>query len=148
MKQQNSRNVQAIANIIKKLKSSSGSKRDKYISKVKKQFKFDDNEKWVVTKLRMLLFRQEVDLDLLQIQKSRKSSPKKQKSYVTKSPKDSILMEAQRLKERKEYILVGKVARNNNNEKGRNKVSHTRTKQEKVRRKRQTLEEKQLTKLR
>ena len=49
--------TRAIINIIKRLKTSSGLKREKYLSMVRKEFKLSINEKWVVTKLRMMPVR-------------------------------------------------------------------------------------------
>ena len=66
----------AIINIIKKLKISSGAKREKYMNMVRNEFNLGKNEKWVITKLRMMLVRLDVGLELLQIKKS--ESPKQQ----------------------------------------------------------------------
>ena len=144
-----SRYIQAIVNIIKKLKSSSGSQREKFISKVKKQFNFDDKEKWVVTKLRMILFRLEVDVQLLQIKSRKGCEAINKKQCQPNIQKETILMKAQRLKEKKDNILAGKdrkVQKSKTN--GSTKVSPQRTSSAKIRKPRQSLEDKQLAKLR
>jgi hypothetical protein len=46
--------TKAVINIIKKLKISTGSKREKYINIVRNEFNLANNEKWVITKLRMI----------------------------------------------------------------------------------------------
>ena len=78
---------------------------------------------------------------LLQIRKWRKLSPRKQKTAVTKPKKETILMKAQKLKVLRDDILTGKTK--HNVVKNKNKV-----KQGKSRKQRQTLEEKQMSKLR
>ena len=139
MNKQDSRYVQSIANIIKKLQSCSLSKKETYRSKVKKQFKMEDNEKWVVTKLRMILFRLNVDIEHFQIPLPRKSSPKKQYSSIKHSKRETVIIKAQKLKEKKDEIFVGNV--------DGNRIRQLRTKENK-RRGRPSLEDKQLSKLR
>ena len=148
MKQNNSRYAQAISKIINKLKSSSGFQREKYISKVKKQFKLDENEKWVVTKLRMILFRMEMDFELFQIQKPTKTRRLMLKEI--KSPKETILIKAVGMKESKGRLMDKQVAKKktNNQEGKRENTKDMKTTKQKVRKSRLTLEEKQLNKLR
>ena len=62
--------TKAIINIIKKLKTSTGSKREKYIKMVCNEFNLDKNERWVITKLRMMIVRLDADFELLQIRTS------------------------------------------------------------------------------
>ena len=73
--------TKAIINIIKKLKISSGAKREKYMSMVRNEFNLGNNEKWVITKLRMMLVRLDAGLELLQIKKSESTKTKK-RQYV------------------------------------------------------------------
>ena len=143
-----SRYIQAVSNVIKHLKSSSGSKREKFISKVKKQFKFDDTEKWVVTKLRMILFRMEADFNLLQINSGNDKKKKQKKKCEPKSQKETILMKAQRLKEKKDGIINEKLKIMQRNKENQNtKLQTKESKQLKTRKPRQRLEDKQLAKL-
>jgi uncharacterized membrane protein SirB2 len=75
--------TKAIINIIKKLKISSGAKREKYMNMVRNEFNLEKNEKWVITKLRMMLVRLDAGLELLQIRKSESTKAKK-RQYVAK----------------------------------------------------------------
>ena len=68
--------TKAIINIIRKLKTSTGSKREKYRNMVRTEFNLEKNEKWVLTKLRMMLVRLDAGLELLQITKSDKTRTK------------------------------------------------------------------------
>ena len=69
--------TKAIINIIKKLKITSGTKREKYLNMVRNEFNLGKNEKWVITKLRMMLVRLDAGLELLQIRKSESTKTKK-----------------------------------------------------------------------
>ena len=144
MKTKESRGIKAIVNIIKKLQSSSGTKREGFISKVKKQFNLDDQERSVITKLRMILFRMEADIDILQICSKTQSKNVKLKSSQT----ETILMKAQRLKAKKKELLAGNVRKMHkiNDRKGATDAPHNIS--ENTRKPRQRLEEKQLAKLR
>ena len=75
--------TKAIINIIKKLKISTGAKREKYMNMVRNEFNLGKNEKWVFTKLRMMLVRLDADLELLQIRKSETPKTKK-RQHVAK----------------------------------------------------------------
>jgi hypothetical protein len=75
--------TKAIINIIIKLKISSGTKREKYMNMVRNEFHLEKNEKWVITKLRMMLVRLDAGLELLQIRKSESTKTKK-RQYVSK----------------------------------------------------------------
>ena len=75
--------TKAIINIIKKLKISTGAKREKYMNMVRNEFSLAKNEKWVITKLRMMLVRLDAGWELLQIRMS--ESPRTDKrQYVAK----------------------------------------------------------------
>merc|ERR1712129_594255 len=69
--------TKAIVNIIRKLKTSTGLKREKYMNMVRTEFNLEKNEKWVITKLRMMLVRLDAGLELLQITTSEKNRTKK-----------------------------------------------------------------------
>ena len=129
--------VNAVVNIIKKLQSSSGSQRKMFMSKVKKQFNLDDKERWVITKLRMILFRMKVDVEVLQIKT--KEDRKVTKPHKSMSQKETILMKAHRLKEKKDEMFSVNV---------RTKSRSSKNISEKTRKHRQRLEDKQLAKLR
>ena len=142
-----SKYVNAIVNIIKKLQSSSGSQRKMFMSKVKKQFNLDDKERWVITKLRMILFRMKVGVELLQIKS--KEERKVTKPHKSMSQKETILMKAQRLKEKNDKILSGNVRTiQKSNEKTGTKSRFPKNFSEETRKPRQRLEDKQLAKLR
>ena len=145
MKTKESRGIKAIVNIIKKLQSSSGSKREGFISTVKKQFNLDVQERWVLTKLRMILFRMEADVDILQIRSKTQSKNVK----LTSSQTETILMKAQRLKAKKNELLTGNVRKmhKSNGRKGA-KENAPKNISEKTKKNRQRLVDKQLAKLR
>ena len=143
MLQQKYRCIQAVSNIIKKLKSSSGLKREKYISETKKLFKLDENEKWVVTKLRMILVRLQANMELLQIEKKKRSSPKKRYAVVQKQSLTTVIVKTQETGELKEIFKGNKGTKQQNCLK-----NQSRLKQQKARKPRKSLEEKQLSKLR
>ena len=70
--------MQIISEIIKRIKTSSGSERDEILNSVRKHFQVEEGEKWVVTKLRMILFRMKGDIETFHLSKSK--NPKKSKS--------------------------------------------------------------------
>ena len=51
------RTIQVISEIIKRIKGSFGSERDEILKSVKENFQMESDEKWVVTQLRMILFK-------------------------------------------------------------------------------------------
>ena len=59
--------VKAVKNIIQKLQTTTGLKKDKYMSMVCNEFNLGKNEKWVITKLRMILVRLDAGLEHLQM---------------------------------------------------------------------------------
>ena len=69
--------TKAIINIIKKLKISTGLKREKYMNMVRNEFNLGKHEKWVIRKLRMMLVPLDASLEVLQIRKSENSKTKK-----------------------------------------------------------------------
>ena len=85
-----SRFTKAVMNIIQKLRTTTGSKREKYMSKVRKEFKLEKNEKWVITKLRMMLVRLDASMEQLQIRKSANSKLKKIKVGTQESFRNNI----------------------------------------------------------
>ena len=72
----------AIFNIIKKLKITTGLKREKYMNMVRNEFNLGNNEKWVITKLRMMLVCLDAGLELLQIRKSQSAKTKKREDVA------------------------------------------------------------------
>ena len=143
MAQQKYRCIQAVSNIIKKLKSSSGLKKEKYISETKKLFKLDENEKWVVTKLRMILVRLQANMEFLQIEKKKRSSPKKQYAVIQKQILTTVILKTEERRRSKVIFAGNKGAKQQNCLKNQSKP-----KQQKSRMTRKSLEEKQLSKLR
>ena len=92
MKVQDKEYVQFISETIRKIKKCSGEERKSLIVKVKKKFQMDENEKWVITQLRMILVDFEADLKFFEIhhpnrrisaKKQRKQSDHKQKQVET-----------------------------------------------------------------
>ena len=59
--------TKTLVKIIKKLKVYRGLDRERFLSKVCKDFKMDNEEKFVITKLRMMLLRLDAGADHLQI---------------------------------------------------------------------------------
>ena len=88
----------AIINIIKKLKISTGLKREKYMDMVRNEFKLGKQEKWVITKLRMMLLRLDACLELLQIRKSENTKTKKSQSVAKETNCHNSLTNSQRAK--------------------------------------------------
>ena len=124
--------VQVISEIIKRIKKSSGSERDEILKSVKEHFQMEQDEKWVVTKLRMILFRMNGCIETFQLnesknQKKRKNKSKRQSRSLNSSPKS-----------KRQYTRTEKTRSSSSP-----KPSKTQSKA-----KRLTLEEKQLNKLR
>ena len=88
-------------NIIQKLNTSSDSKREKYMRQVRKEFNLVKEEKWVITKLRMMIVRLDVNMELLQIRKSINS-----KVGVKLSPKEKLQRKALKEMEHKCKVFV------------------------------------------
>ena len=83
--------TKAIINIIRKLKTSTGLKREKYMNMVRKEFNLEKNEKWVITKLRMMLVRLDAGLELLQIRTSDSQRTKRRRTVVKDISYSSVL---------------------------------------------------------
>ena len=91
MKRTNMRQARKISNTIKKIKSSSSWQEKDYLTKVKQQFMIEENEKWVVTKLRMMLFKEGANLELFQLQLPTRSKPETQEKEGRNHQKDTVL---------------------------------------------------------
>ena len=84
MKVQDKEYVQFISETIRKIKKCSGEERKSLIVKVKKKFQMDENEKWVITQLRMILVDFEADLKFFEIHHpNRRTSAEKQRNKQT-----------------------------------------------------------------
>ena len=110
--------VQVISEIIKRIKCSFGKERDEILKSVKENFQMEEDEKWVVTRLRMILFKMRGDIDLFQLiegknrnklknrsrQQSRRpnvlSKNKKQSTKTQKSQKKQVKPKRLSLEER------------------------------------------------
>ena len=80
MKVQDKEYVQFISETIRKIKKCSGEERKSLIVKVKKKFQMEENEKWVITQLRMILVDFEADLKFFEIHHpNRRISAEKQR---------------------------------------------------------------------
>ena len=73
-----------LVNIIKKLKDCCGLERKRFLSKVCKDFKMDKEEKFVITKLRMMLIRLDAGVEHLQI-KGHDEKDELMKNHKTKA---------------------------------------------------------------
>ena len=90
--------VQVISEIIKRIKKSFGSERDEILNSVKYHFQMEQDEKWVVTKLRMILFRMKGGIETFQLnesknQKKRKAKSKRQSRSLPKRKRQSTRTE-------------------------------------------------------
>ena len=74
MKSENFRNINSVSAAIRKLQAASPDKKATYCEEVKKQFNLDSNEKWVISKLRMILFRMDAKFEKFQIQNLKMSA--------------------------------------------------------------------------
>ena len=74
MKEIKMRFANKVSQTIRKIKSSSGLQKKNYLAKVKQDFEIKDNEKCVLTKLRMILFKLGVNLDLFQLHEKSESN--------------------------------------------------------------------------
>ena len=83
--------TKAVMNIIQKLNTTAGLKREKYLSQVRVEFNLAKDEKWVITKLRMMLVKLGVGIELLQIRKSASYKIKKSESGIKEHPIVNIL---------------------------------------------------------
>ena len=77
-----------LMNIIKKLKDCRGLERKRFLSKISKDFKMDKEEKFVITKLRMMLIRLDTGVEHLQI-KGHDENEDLIKNHKTKSVIDN-----------------------------------------------------------
>ena len=91
MMENKSRLIKAVMNIIKKLNTTKGSKREKYMSQVQKEFKLAKDEKWVITKPRMIIVTLDARMELLQIRK-----PLTSEVGIQLVPRDKIKRKAQK----------------------------------------------------
>ena len=134
-------------NIIQKLNTTTGSKKEKYMSQVRKEFKLAKDERWVITKLRMMIVRLDANLELLQIRK-----PLTSKADIMLSPRDKIKSKAQKAIPHKCKVFVKEdsIKKALSEEKKKSVlVKQQATKQKATTRKpKKTLEARQLEKLR
>ena len=98
--------VKAVMNIIQKLKMASGLKKEKYLCRVRKEFNLAKDEKWVITKLRMMLVRLDVGMELLQIRKSQNIKKEMTNLGVRESTRNNILYNAQKaIRENSNHVI-------------------------------------------
>ena len=74
MKSENFRNINSVSAAIRKLQAASPDKKATYCEEVKKRFNLDPNEKWVISKLRMILYRMDAKFEKFQIQNLKMSA--------------------------------------------------------------------------
>ena len=97
MKNTNMRFVLDISNTIKKIRSRSSLQRIDYLATVKRQFEIEENEKWVVTKLRMILFKQGANLNLFQLGQPQPAKSNMQEKAGRNNQKDIIVKKTARI---------------------------------------------------
>ena len=100
--------TKAIINIIRKLKTSTGSKREKYLNMVRTEFNLEKNEKWVLTKLRMMLVRLDAGIELLQIRTSETPRIKKRQSISKDTSCSAILTQKDSSKKMQREVMQSK----------------------------------------
>ena len=96
-----------ISNTIKKMKSTSWQKQE-YLSKVKLHFKIEEAEKWIVTKLRMMLFKEGANLDLFQLQLPANPKLEMQKKEESNNQKDRVLKKTSRINRSLDVLVSSK----------------------------------------
>ena len=82
--------IQVISGIIKRIKGSFDSERDEILKSVKENFRMDSNEKWVATRLRMILFKMRGDIDSFQLIEGK--NQKTLKNKLRKKSKSSNIL--------------------------------------------------------
>ena len=97
MKQTNMRLAQEISNSLKKIKSGSSLQKKDSLAKLKLHFKIEEDEKWVATKLRMMLFKEGANLELFQLQLSEKTKPDREEKEEKNIQKDTSLKKTSRV---------------------------------------------------
>ena len=97
--------TKAIINIIRKLKTSTGLNREKYMSMVRTEFNLEKNEKWVITKLRMMLVRLDAGVELLQIRTSESPRSKKRQSIAKDTSCSPILNQKDSSKKMQRVVM-------------------------------------------
>jgi hypothetical protein len=76
-------------------------RREKYMRMVCKEFNLGKNEKWVITKLRMMLVRLNAGMELLQIRNSENLKMKRKASVAQETVSDLTLSKLQRVRSMK-----------------------------------------------
>ena len=150
-KQQSPVLTNALNKMIKTVKNSSGQTRARFLQKARMQFGLRDEEKYVITKLRLILVRLGADIDKLQIRKTARKGPQAKAKAVTRKEasmveKETVMEKAQRIRAMKDFNM------NNMKIKGSKSLSEfskkAQTQETKTKKRRQSLEERQLAKLR
>ena len=108
MKQTNMSQVWKISNTIKEIKSSSSWQKKDYLTKLKQQFMIEENEKWVVTKLRMMLFKEGANLELFQLQLPARSKPETQEEKEGRNNQKNTILEKTSRMNRSLYVPAEK----------------------------------------
>ena len=116
--------------IIKKLKECKDSKKEQYLKMVRQKFKLNNDERFVITKLRMLLFELNASFETFQIRKPSKHH-KKGKNKKQSQGKETKIVKSKREQKPSQTIKTG-----------------TKEKKKCEKKLRVTLEERQLEKLR
>ena len=85
-----------ISNTLKKMKSGSSLQKKDYLAKVRLHFKIEEDENWVATKLRMMLFKEGANLELFQLHLPAKSMPERKQNEERNNQKDTALKKPSR----------------------------------------------------
>ena len=139
--------IKSIINIIRKLKSATGVKREEYLNKVRKNFNIEKNERYVITKLRMILIKIHADVDCLQIDKSSKLKITKEKAVENEKLNiTEHISNTGNVKDVADQVYLTKQEKRNS-KKVETKVNKS-NKMQSARKPRKSLESRQLEKLR
>ena len=147
--------IKSLTSIIKKLKDCKDSKKEQYLKLVREKFHLKQDEKFVVTKLRMMLVQLNASFECFQIRKAEKQkNGKKKKQCQTKETK---LANSRKGIKSKAEVKDKKLGKKNPREILEKKLLEKLTKSMKkdvedkklnIKKPRKTLEERQLEKLR
>ena len=157
-KQKSPQYANALSKIIKTLRNSSGQTQKICLQKARKQFCLSDDEKYVVTKLRLILVRLGADIDKLQIRKTGRNGVQAKTKFVAPTSvkerrtainveKETVMMRAQRIRAIKDSYF-STTTNNNESKKSTQNFKKVCTQETKIKKRRQSLEERQLAKLR
>ena len=101
--------IKVISELIKRLKVATGAERNEIICNIRQKFQMRKDEKWVVTKLRMILFQMRADFQYFEIAGEKRN--KNGEAIKTGSKKQSSRRSKQIPKTRKPKVVQQKSKR-------------------------------------